>query len=274
MASESLAGGRIAATFESLKGAGRKGLITYLVAGDPDAKTALQALHSCVRGGADLLEIGMPFSDPMSEGTAIQRGHARALAAGATTERLFDLVRDFRASDSGTPVVLMGYSNTVMACGQNEFVERAAAAGVDGLLIVDMPLEEITPLSKSAGAKGLDTVLLASPSTPTERIRKIAAAASGYLYYTSYKGVTGSDQLDTAETSAGLERVDTGGRLPLAVGFGIRDAATAATLAQAADAVVVGSVLVEYCAAPTPDLAALQKAVAAIRAGLDTGVRA
>lgn len=260
---------RIASCMQELKAANRKALVPYIVAGDPDYATTLATLHALVQAGADILEIGVPFSDPMAEGPVIQKGHERALASGMSLKKVLELVREFRSSDSKTPVVLMGYANPVERMGYAAFADAAAAAGVDGLLTVDMPPEEAAGLNAELKRVGIDNIFLLAPTTTDVRAQQICQMATGYLYYVSLKGVTGAGHLDTTEVRAKLAQFRSYTGLPLCVGFGIKDAASARAVAETADGVVVGSVLVDAMArdgkAATPAVAAV---IADIRAAI------
>jgi tryptophan synthase alpha chain len=260
---------RIASCMQQLKAANRKALVPYIVAGDPDYATTLATLHALVKAGADILEIGVPFSDPMAEGPVIQKGHERALASGMSLKTVLELVREFRSSDSKTPVVLMGYANPVERMGYAAFADAAVAAGVDGLLTVDMPPEEAADLNRELKRVSIDNIFLLAPTTTDVRAQQICNMATGYLYYVSLKGVTGAGHLDTSEVRAKLAQFRGYTDLPLCVGFGIKDAASARAVAETADGVVVGSVLVDAMArdgkAATPAVAAV---IADIRAAI------
>lgn len=237
-------GTRLTASFETLRKMSRKALIPYITAGDPDPDKTVELMHALVAGGADILELGVPFSDPMADGPVIQRACERALARGTRLRRVLEMVAQFRAGDPRTPVVLMGYLNPIETMGRQAFVEAARRAGVDGVLIVDLSLEESQTLAPQLRAAGLDCVFLLAPNTDAQRISAIAAQASGYLYYVSLKGVTGSDRLDAGDVGAHIAEIRRHSDLPIAVGFGVRDGASAQAVARVADAVVVGSVLV------------------------------
>ena len=235
---------RIAARLAALKKAGRKALIPYITGGDPAPAHTVALMHALVAAGADVIELGMPFSDPMADGPTIQLACERALAAGTTVTRLLELVADFRRDDADTPVVLMGYLNPIEHRGIARFAEQAKAAGVDGVLIVDLAVEETPEFAPLFKASGLDMIFLVAPTSSEARIRAVAEAASGYLYYVSLKGVTGSATLDVASVATKLAEIRRHTALPVAVGFGIRDAASAKAVGQVADGVVVGSALV------------------------------
>ena len=235
---------RIANRLNALQSAGRKALIPYITGGDPAPAHTVALMHALVAAGADVIELGMPFSDPMADGPTIQLACERALAAGTTVTRLLELVAEFRRADADTPVVLMGYLNPIEHRGIARFAEQARAAGVDGVLIVDLAVEETPEFAPLFKAAGLDMIFLLAPTSSEARIRAVAGAASGYLYYVSLKGVTGSATLDVASVATKLAEIRRHTALPLAVGFGIRDAASAKAVAQVADGVVVGSALV------------------------------
>ena len=263
---------RLAATFAALREAGRKALNTYIAAGDPTLEATVPAMRALVAGGADIIELGVPFSDPEADGPAIQAASERALANGITLPRALQSVSAFRKVDAATPVVLMGYLNVFLKMGFRRFCQSAARAGVDGVIVVNMPPEEAGEFKAQLAAEGLDLVLLLAPTTTVGRAAAIAAQASGFLYYVSYKGVTGARRLDANAIAARLAQLRPGLRdLPLLVGFGIKDGATAARVAAHADGVVVGSALVETMGrAPTVDIPArLTAQVREIRAALD-----
>lgn len=239
---------RIEQCFSRLQAAGRKALIPYITAGDPNLDTTLGLMHAVVENGADIVEIGFPFSDPSADGPVIQRAVERALAKGTTLRKVLDLVRQFRSTDATTPVVLMGYLNPVEFMGYQNFADAAAAAGVDGVLIVDMPPEESHDLHQTLKAAGIDVIFLVAPTTTEERAATICAMSSGYVYYVSLKGVTGAANLDIDSVTSNLLRLRKHTTLPLGVGFGIHDGASAASIAAVADAVVVGSALIKRIA--------------------------
>lgn len=263
---------RIRTQLQQLKTQGRKALTTYIVNGDPHPEFTLPALHALVAAGADILEIGVPFSDPMAEGPVIQRGHERALAHNTSLTGTLELVKQFRATNSHTPIVLMGYANPVERMGYAAFVDAAKAAGVDALLTVDLPPEEASELNQLLAQAGLDTIYLVAPTSSPERIASITRAASGFIYYVSLKGVTGAGHLDVASVAEKVAHITQQTDVPVLVGFGIKDAASAQAVGAVADGVVVGSALVALMDAPLSDaerLAALSQQVAAIRQGLD-----
>jgi len=236
---------RIKQRFESLKTEGRKALIPYLTAGDPTADFSVPILHAMVEAGADILELGVPFSDPMAEGPVIQRAMERALEHHITISDVIEMVRTFRQKDQDTPVLLMGYLNPVEVMGYEAFVTKATEAGVDGVLLVDIPPEEAESLKKYAVEKDLDTVFLVSPTTTEARMDIIAGASSGFVYYVSLKGVTGAGHLDIDGVLSSVTRIKKHTDLPVGVGFGIKDADLAKQISAVADAVVVGSALVK-----------------------------
>ncbi len=240
---------RIDARFAALRTQGRAAFVAYVMAGDPDAATALEILKGLPAAGADLIELGYPFSDPMAEGPPVQRASLRALTAGMTLSWTLDLARQFREADQTTPIVLMGYLNPLMTHGFERFAQDAAAAGVDGLIVVDCPPEEEGPLADALDGAGVALVRLATPTTDDDRLRLIARRTSGFIYYVSVAGVTGVKDADASAVAPAVERVRRATGLPTAVGFGVKTPDTAAAVARVADAVVVGSVLVDEIAA-------------------------
>ena len=255
---------RIQARFSALQAAGRKALIPYITAGDPAPAVTLPLMHDLVAAGADIIELGIPFSDPMADGPVIQLAMERALAHEVSLRQVLEMVAEFRQRDNDTPVVLMGYLNPVERMGYDEFAREAAEAGVDGVLTVDLPPEEAVDVVPLFKARGLDTIFLLAPTTPAERARSICQQASGYVYYVSLKGVTGSSALDVTDVANKLDMLRTVTDLPIGVGFGIRDGATAAAVGEVADGVVVGSVLVNQIAANADNPDAARKAISAI----------
>ena len=235
---------RLTELFSRLKRQQKRALIPYVVAGDPSPSGTVQLLHRLVAAGADVLELGVPFSDPMSEGLVIQLGHERALANGITLRAVLDLVQEFRLDNTETPVVLMGYANPIERFGYDAFAEASADAGVDGLITVDLPPEEVERLDSALMRVGIDNILLISPTTANERIKTIVGRARGFIYYVAVKGVTGSGQLDVDEVAERVAVIRGLTDLPIAVGFGIKDAESAQRVAGVADAVVVGSALI------------------------------
>jgi tryptophan synthase alpha chain len=236
---------RIDRRFAALKAQGRKGLVTFITAGDPDYATSRDVLLGLPNAGADLIELGMPFSDPMADGPAIQASSLRALKAGQTMARTLELVRAFRAQDQDTPIVLMGYYNPIYIYPRERFLEEAAAAGVDGLIVVDLPPEADEELCLPARDRGLNFIRLATPTTDARRLPAVLANTSGFLYYVSVTGITGSAAPEVKAVHADVTRIKKATPLPVAVGFGIRTPAQAKDIAAGADAVVVGSALVE-----------------------------
>ena len=240
---------RIDSRLSELKAGNRKALVPFITAGDPSREATVAVMHALVAAGADLLELGVPFSDPMADGPVIQRSSERALLRGVDTDYVFDTVREFRRTDAITPVVLMGYLNPVEMRGLERYSAQALAAGVDGVLLVDLPPEENAPMRAAFDAVGLKLISLAAPTTAPERLQRLAEQSQGYLYYVSFAGVTGaSDKLDADAVLAKVSALREQSRVPVLIGFGIRDAASAARLAPAADGIVVGSALVEILA--------------------------
>jgi len=235
---------RIAACFAALKAQGRQALIPYVTAGDPNPQVTVGLMHQMVTAGADLIELGIPFSDPMADGPVIQLACERALSHNTSLTMILAMVAEFRQLNDTTPVVLMGYLNTVEKMGYDVFVAAAKKVGLDGVLMVDLPPEEGANFTQNLRQAGLDAIFLIAPTTTEERIKKICSVGSGYLYYVSLKGVTGSAVIDTGAVAEKLALVRQHTQLPLGVGFGIRDADSAARVAEVADGVVVGSVLV------------------------------
>lgn len=239
---------RIDKRFAALKAEGRAGLVTFLTAGDPDPETAWRILSGLPKAGADLIEIGMPFSDPMADGPAIQRSSQRALKAGQTLKGTLDIVRRFRETDAETPIVLMGYYNPIYIRGVDKFLNEAKAVGVDGLIVVDLPPEEEGELCLPAIAQGLNFIYLTAPTTDDARLPRVLKHASGFVYYVSITGITGTKTVVAAEVAKAMARIRKHTALPLAVGFGIRTPEQAAEIARVADAAVVGSALVQTIA--------------------------
>jgi tryptophan synthase alpha chain len=239
---------RIERRFADLHREGRAGLITYLTAGDPDPDTSARLFSGLAAAGADLIEIGMPFSDPMADGPVIQEAGQRALKQGMTLHRTLALVRELRRADEATPIVLMGYYNPIYRYGAEAFSRDAVAAGVDGVIVVDLPPEEDAELTGPARAAGLDIIRLATPTSDDRRLPRIVEHASGFIYYVAIAGITGTRSADSASVAAAVARLRRFTHLPVAVGFGIRTPAQAAEVARAADAAVVGSSLVQRLA--------------------------
>jgi tryptophan synthase alpha chain len=266
---------KIQATFERLQAQGRKALIPFITAGDPDPALTVSLMHTLVEAGADIIELGVPFSDPMADGPTIQRASDRALKKGVSLKRVLDMVANFRADDNETPVVLMGYANPIEAMGLEHFAAAAFDAGVDGVLVVDYPPEEAAEFAHAMSANALDPIFLLAPTSTAERIAQVAALASGYVYYVSIKGVTGSAALDVDAVAARIPEIHAATGVPVGVGFGIRDAVTAGAVAKIADAVVVGSRIIEEIEQSTPDTvcARVHALVSDLRRGIDEAVR-
>ncbi len=266
---------RIAATFSRLKQQGRKALIPFFTAGDPDPASCVPLMHALVAGGADIIELGVPFSDPMADGPVIQRSSERALKHGVSLRDVIGWVAEFRKTNSDTPVVMMGYANPVESMGIDVFANAAKAAGADGVVVVDYPPEEAERLVATLDGAGLDTVFLLSPTTTDARLKQVAALGRGYLYYVSLKGVTGAATIDVADVSRRLAHIRSFTTLPVGVGFGIRDGETAARIATVSDAVVIGSRLVqEIEAAPAEATTRARAFMSGVRAAMDAGVAA
>jgi tryptophan synthase alpha chain len=266
---------RIQARLQALQQRGRKALIPYVTTGDPFADATPDIMHGLVAGGADIIELGVPFSDPMADGPVIQQASERALARGIGSAQVLDAVRQFRTTDNTTPVVLMGYANPIERYdgrhGEGAFIAAASEAGVDGLLVVDYPPEECEVFAERLKAAGMDLIFLLAPTSTDERMRDVGRIATGYVYYVSLKGVTGAGHLDVDAVAQMLPRIRAHVKVPVGVGFGIRDAATAKAVGRVSDAVVIGSRLVQILQAQTRDNAApaARAFMAEIRAGLD-----
>ena len=252
---------RIDTQFERLSREGRQALVPFITAGDPSPDTTLDTMHALVSAGADVIELGMPFSDPMADGPVIQRASERAIAGGMDLAGVLEIVRRFRDRDTTTSVVLMGYLNPMEVYGASAFAADAGRAGVDGVLTVDLPPEERTELHGALPRHGLDQIFLVSPTTSDERVRLICERATGYLYYVSLKGITGAAHLDVGAVESNVRRIKAATGLPVGVGFGIRDARSAAAIASVADAVVVGTVLVQRVEDLVGEPGAIPKAV-------------
>jgi tryptophan synthase alpha chain len=266
-----MATNRIDATFTRLRAAGRTALIPYVTTGDPSLEATLDVMRALVMGGADVIELGVPFSDPMADGPVIQRASERALANGTGLKDVLAVVRAFRDRNATTPIVLMGYANPIEAMGPGVFADRARDAGVDGVLVVDYPPEEAGDFAKQLDDRGIAPIFLVAPTTPETRIDAVAALARGYVYYVSLKGVTGAGHLDTAEVARRVAEIRRHVKLPVGVGFGIRDAASAQAIAAHADAVVIGSRVIQEIEAGPPSGAAERAGawIATIRRALD-----
>ena len=267
---------RIAGVFAALKTQGRVALIPFVTAGDPFADATPEIMQALADGGADIIELGVPFSDPMADGPVIQKAGERALERGIGVPQVLAGVRAFRAGNSHTPVVLMGYANPIERYDQREgagaFIRDAASAGVDGVLVVDYPPEECEAFAAQLKAAGLDLIFLLAPTSTEQRMKEVGRIASGYVYYVSLNGVTGAGHLDTSAVAAMLPRIRQHVRVPVGVGFGIRDAATARTVARVADAVVIGSRLIQILETETRENApaAARGFMAEMRAAMDT----
>ena len=264
---------RIAAAFDRLRAAKRRALIPYFTAGHPTRELAVPMMHALAAAGADVIELGVPFSDPMADGPVIQKSGEHALSLGVGLGDVLDWVRAFRRTDDTTPVVLMGYLNPIERMGAEAFAARAAEAGVDGVLVVDLPPEEAETFGPLLKANGIDPIFLLAPTSTPKRIEQVGRIASGYVYYVSLKGVTGSAALDVDAVMSALPAIRAATGLPVGVGFGIRDGATAAAIARHADAVVIGTRLIQEIDAAGPGLA-LERAgafIRGIRAAMDAG---
>ena len=262
---------RLASTFERLAAAGRKALIPYVTSGHPAPALTVPIMHALVAGGADAIELGVPFSDPMADGPVIQRANEHALALGVGMRGVLGFVREFRSRDDATPVVLMGYANPVERMGVERFLDEAAAAGVDGVIVVDYPPEECEAFAAAARSRGVDPIFLLAPTTTEERTARVLAMASGYVYYVSLKGITGG-QIDTADVVRRVGAIRRRTKLPVGVGFGIRDGATARAVAEAADAVIIGTRTIQLIEDGPPGEAPgrARAFMAEIRAALDS----
>jgi len=264
---------RIAAKFAALKAQGRTALVPFITAGDPGRDITVPLMHTLVENGADIIELGVPFSDPMADGPVIQRASERALEHHTSLHDVLDMVQAFRETNSDTPVVLMGYLNPIEIMGYDAFAEAAQAAGVDGVLTVDIPPEEGGDFIPAMKRHGLDPIYLLAPTSTPQRIEKITGSASGFVYYVSLKGVTGAASLDVSAAADKLAQIRAATQLPVGVGFGIKDAATAAAMGAVADAVVVGSAIVsrveEHAGDPAMIHESIGKLVAEMRTALD-----
>ena len=236
---------RIANTFKALKEANRKALIPYITAGDPHPDLTVSMMHALVDSGADMIELGIPFSDPMADGPTIQRASERALAHHVGLSHVFNMVKTFREKDTQTPIILMGYANPIEAIGAETFVERAKVSDVDGIITVDYPPEECTQFTKLLKEKNIDSIFLLSPTSELDRVKLIIEQASGFLYYVSLKGVTGAANIDIEQVKSKVSMIRELTDLPIGVGFGVKDAATAKEVAKISDAVVVGSRMIQ-----------------------------
>lgn len=262
---------RIAARFADLKRQGRTGLVAYIAAGDPSAELTVPLMRELARSGADLIELGVPFSDPMADGPVIQRAAERGIGNGVGLRQCLEMVAQFRREDADTPVVLMGYANPIEHMGSTPFVAAAAKAGVDGVIVVDYPPEECRDFVAALRQAGIDTIFLLAPTSTDRRIEEVARQAGGFVYYVSLKGITGAGHLDVDAVATRLPAIRARCKLPLAVGFGIRDGQSARAVARVADAVVVGSRLIEDMerAGAQGALAAARGLIGEIRRAID-----
>jgi tryptophan synthase alpha chain len=263
---------RIETTFNALKAHNKTGLVTFITAGDPGPEMTVPLMHALVAGGADVLELGVPFSDPMAEGPVIQRACERALKFGIGLPDVFNYVREFRKTNATTPVVLMGYANPIERIGPDNFIRCAKEAGADGAIVVDYPPEECAAFADAMRANGLDLIFLLAPTSTPERIKQVARHGGGFSYYVSLKGVTGAGSIDTDDVARRVAAIREHVQLPIGVGFGIRDAATARAVGAVADAVVIGSRIIQELE-DTPKERAVEAVrifVAGIRAALDS----
>ena len=262
---------RIAATFAGLQSRGRKALIPYVTAGDPYADATVDIMRAMAQAGADLIELGVPFSDPMADGPVIQKAAERALSKGIGMKQVLTYVREFRALDPSTPVVLMGYANPIERYGIERFVADAKDAGVDGVLVVDYPPEECEDFARTLKAAQLDPIFLLAPTSTDQRIERVARVASGYVYYVSLKGVTGAGHIDIEAVAGAIPRIKAHVKIPVGVGFGIRDGRSARAVADVSDAVVIGSALVQRLESCSRDqvVASAGEFIASIRSALD-----
>ena len=262
---------RIPSTFAALAAQNKKGLIPFITAGDPSPALTVPLMHALVAGGANIIELGIPFSDPMAEGPVIQRACERALKFNVGIQDVIGFVREFRKTDSTTPVVLMGYANPIEHMGQAAFIQAAKEAGVDGAIVVDYPPEECVEFARNMEENGLDPIFLLAPTSTEERIKQVAEAGRGFSYYVSLKGVTGAAHIDTEEVARRIAAIRKHVKLPVGVGFGIRDAATAKLVGSVADAVVIGSRIIQELENTPQERAvdAVQSFIAEIRKALD-----
>jgi tryptophan synthase alpha chain len=262
---------RIGERFARLQSARRAGLIPYVTGGDPSPRTTVPLMHALTRAGADVIELGVPFSDPMADGPVIQRASDRAIRQGVGLPECLRFVAEFRRTDTATPVVLMGYANPIERMGMERFVQLASEAGVDGVLVVDYPPEECTDLAERLRARQMDPIFLLAPTSTERRIGEIARVAGGYVYYVSLTGITGAGHLDVAAVTERIPAIRARVRLPVGVGFGIKDGATARAIARVADAVVIGSRVIQTMedAGEGAEVDAAAAFVASIRAALD-----
>jgi tryptophan synthase alpha chain len=262
---------RIQACLAALAAKNKKALIPFITAGDPAPELTVPLMHGMVEGGADIIELGVPFSDPMADGPVIQRASERALLRGVGLRNVLEFVREFRETDQMTPVVLMGYANPIERMGQDAFIALAAQVGVDGVLVVDYPPEECEEFTAKMQQNQMDTIFLLAPTSTDERIAQVGKVASGYVYYVSLKGVTGSGSLDLASVAAMMPRIKKHVKVPVGVGFGIRDGATARAISSVSDAVVIGSRIIQELENTPPEnaVAAVKSFISGVRQALD-----
>lgn len=265
------AGSRIKAAFARLAAEHRKALIAFITAGDPTLAATLPLMHELVKAGVDVIELGVPFSDPMADGPVIQRASERALKHAVGLNDVLACVTQFRTTNQTTPVVLMGYANPIERMGLDVFADAAVVAGVDGVLVVDYPPEESAALLAAMDSRGIDTIYLLSPTSSAERIKLVAMVARGYVYYVSLKGVTGAGNIDTQEVGRKIAAIKAEVNIPVGVGFGIRDGATARLVSEVADAVVIGSRIIQEIESSTPEnvIANVGKLVGSFRSAMD-----
>ena len=263
---------RIQTVFSALKASNKKALIPYITAGDPHPKHTVAMLHAMVKSGADMIELGIPFSDPMADGPVIQRASERALTHKVGLKNVLEMVSEFRQQDDKTPIILMGYANPIEAMGQAKFTQAAKAAGVDGVLTVDYPPEECSDFIAGLQAAGIDSIFLLSPTSDVARVNLIVNQASGFLYYVALKGVTGAANLDIEEVKARVTEIRSKTSLPIGVGFGVKDSATAKNVAVFADAIVVGSRMVQLIESSTEDnlIGNISQLIAELRVAIDS----
>ena len=262
---------RIQGRFEALARAKRKALIPYITSGDPHPSLTVPLMHGLVEAGADIIELGVPFSDPMADGPVIQRAGERALKHGVGLANVLSMVKEFRNTDGSTPIVLMGYANPIEAMGIEKFVGAAKSAGVDGVIVVDYPPEECEQFAAQAKKAGIDPIFLLAPTSTDERIEQVGRVGSGYLYYVSLRGITGASNIDLGDVATRIPKIRAATRLPIGVGFGIRDAESAKRVAQTADAVVIGSRIIQEIEAGNADgaVARVKAFLQPIRQALD-----
>ena len=263
---------RIQGRFQALARDGRKALIPYITAGDPHPSLTVPLMRALVEAGADILELGVPFSDPMADGPVIQRSGERALRHGVGLKDVLSMAAEFRSADKTTPIVLMGYANPIEAMGVEKFVAAAKAADIDGVIVVDYPPEECEQFAAAAKKHGIDPVFLLAPTSTDKRIEQVARVGSGYLYYVSLRGITGASHIDLSDVAARIPKIRAATKLPIGVGFGIRDAESARKVAQTADAVVIGSRIIQEIEAAGADqaVARVKQLLIPIRKALDS----